>query len=268
MIPPTLWAGLGERGWIVSRVSNDLASSAAIAIDGGVDADTEAVHAADTAFADDAFQRGRQHPCDRPGARHLASTAREYLGRVAAAGVTWPLDPDMTDEALMGRLFVNGGVRLGARFHAAPDWAVLARELKRPDVNLMILWEEYRASHPEGYAYSRFCELFRSFERRLSPTMRQQHVAGHKAFVDYSGKRVPIVDPSTGELRMAEIFVAVLGASSLTLCRGDVVADAAGLDRRSCPHVPLLRRGAPPAGAGQSQERRQQGLVLRSRGQP
>jgi transposase len=132
------------------------------------------------------------------------------------AGVTWPLDPDMTDGALMGRMFVNGGVRLGARFHAEPDWAVLARELKRPGVNLMILWEEYRASHPEGYAYSRFCELFRAFERRLSPTMRQQHVAGHKAFVDYAGKRVPIVDPSTGELRMAEIFVAVLGASSLT----------------------------------------------------
>ena len=62
------------------------------------------------------------------------STAREYIGRVAAAGITWPLDPDMTGEALMGRLFVNGGVRLGARFHAEPDWAVLARELKRPRV--------------------------------------------------------------------------------------------------------------------------------------
>src|SRR4051812_34335970 len=85
-----------------------------------------------------------------------------------------------------------------------------------PSVNLLVLWDEYRAIHPEGYAYSRFCQLFREFERRLSPTMRQQHVAGHKAFVDYSGKRVPITDPLTGEVRMAEIFVAVLGASSLT----------------------------------------------------
>ncbi|NPD69745.1 IS21 family transposase (plasmid) [Lichenicola cladoniae] len=144
------------------------------------------------------------------------STVREYLGRAVAAGITWPLDVDATDEILMARLFVNGGVRLGARFHAGPDWAVLARELKRPGVNLMILWEEYRGTHPEGYAYSRFCELFRDFERRLPPTMRQQHVAGHKAFVDYSGKRVPIADPVTGEVRMAEIFVAVLGASSLT----------------------------------------------------
>ena len=107
----------------------------------------------------------------------------------------------------MARLFVNAGVRAGARLHAEPDWAALVRELKRPGVNLLVLWDEYRAIHPEGYAYSRFCQLFREFERRLSPTMHQQHVAGHKAFVDYSGKRVPIIDPATGEVRTAEIFI-------------------------------------------------------------
>lgn len=80
----------------------------------------------------------------------------------------------------------------------------------------MILWEEYRAAHPDGYGYSRFCDLFREFELRLSPTMRQHHVAGEKVFVDYSGKRVPIADPRTGEISEAEIFVAVLGASNLT----------------------------------------------------
>ncbi len=83
-------------------------------------------------------------------------------------------------------------------------------------MNLLVLWEEYRAVHREGYAYSRFCQLFREFERRLSPVMRQSHAAGHKAFVDYSGKRVPITDPATGQVRLAEVFVAVLGASSLT----------------------------------------------------
>ena len=77
----------------------------------------------------------------------------------------------------------------------------------------MVLWEEYRDSHPDGYGYSRFCDLFRSFERRLSPVMRQHHVAGDKTFVDYSGKRIAIADGATGEIRAAEIFVAVLGAS-------------------------------------------------------
>ena len=89
------------------------------------------------------------------------STVREYLARIAAAGITWPLPVAVTDEALEGQLFVNGGVRAGARHYAEPDWAVVARELKRPGVNLMILWEEYRAVHTDGYAYSRYCQLFR-----------------------------------------------------------------------------------------------------------
>jgi transposase len=57
---------------------------------------------------------------------------------------------------------------------------------------------------------------FREFERRLSPSMRQHHMAGDKAFVDFSGKKIPITDPTTGLVREAEIFVAVLGASNLT----------------------------------------------------
>ena len=111
---------------------------------------------------------------------------------------------------------VYAGVAPGQRRRVEPDWAALARELKRPGVTMMILWEEYREVHPEGYGYSRFCDLLRGFERRLTPVMRQHHVAGEKAFVDYSGKRIGIADPRTGEIREAEIFVGVLGASNLT----------------------------------------------------
>ena len=93
---------------------------------------------------------------------------------------------------------------------------MVARELKRPGVTLMTLWEEYRESEPEGYGYSRFCDLFRSFERHLSPVMRQHHVAGDKVFVDFSGKRLEVIDPTSGMVRPAEIFVGVLGASSYT----------------------------------------------------
>ena len=178
------------------------------------------------------------------------STVREYLARAAAAGIDWPLGADVTDESLMARLFVNAGVRAGARFHAEPDWAALVLELKRPAVNLMILWDEYRAVHPDGYAYSRFCQLFREFERRLSPTMRQQHVAGHKLFVDYSGKRVPIADPLTGEVRMAEIFVAV--RSLPTTVRGlpaiaPAEAEAAPHARSETPSPPSAEPSAPPS---------------------
>src|SRR6202020_3108567 len=121
-----------------------------------------------------------------------------------------------TEEALEARRFGRAGVTQGRRRRAEPDWAALARELKRPGVTMSILWEEHREAHPEGYGYSRFCDLLRGFERRLTPVMRQHHVAGEKAFVDYAGKRVGIVDPSTGEIREAELFVGVLGASNLT----------------------------------------------------
>jgi transposase len=144
------------------------------------------------------------------------TTVQDYLTRAGAAGLGWPLAPELTDEALEQLLFPAPSCKAGARRHPEPDWAALVREMKRPGVTLAILWEEYNEVHPQAYRYSRFCELFREFERRLSPTMRQTHVAGHKAFIDYSGKKVPIADPLTGEVRMAEIFVAVLGASNLT----------------------------------------------------
>ena len=114
------------------------------------------------------------------------------------------------------KLFERAGVRQGVRRQPEPNWADVVIELKKPGVTLQILWEEYRAVHPGGYGYSRFCELFRSFERRLSPTMRQEHVAGDKVFVDYSGKKIAIVDRRTGQIREAELFVAVLGASNFT----------------------------------------------------
>ncbi len=91
--------------------------------------------------------------------------------------------------------------------------------MKRPGVTLQILWEEYRACHPDGYGYSRFCDLFRSFARKLSPIMRQNHAAGDKVFVDFSGKTVPIIDPGTGEVRQAELFVGVRFAQFYILGR-------------------------------------------------
>ena len=144
------------------------------------------------------------------------STIQDNLGRAQAAGIAWPLPDDLSDEELERRLFARSGSKPGLRRRAEPDWAALARELKRPGVNLMVLWEEYREVYPDAYGYSRFCDLFREFERRLSPVMRQHHVAGDKVFVDYSGKRIEILDGVTGELRAAEIFVAVLGASNYT----------------------------------------------------
>jgi transposase len=88
--------------------------------------------------------------------------------------------------------------------------------LRKPGVTLLLLWEEYRAGQPDGYGYSRFCDLARGWRGRLSPTMRQTHPAGERLFVDYAGQTAEVIDGATGEIRRAQIFVAVLGASNFT----------------------------------------------------
>jgi len=148
--------------------------------------------------------------------RLARSTVGDYAGRAVAAGLSWPLPEGLTDTALEGLLFVRGGPAAGVRRKPEPDWASLHRELRRPGVTLMLLWQEYRAAAPEGYGYSRFCELYDEWESRLSPTMRQVHPAGERLFVDYAGQTVELVDGRTGEVRTAQVFVAVLGASSYT----------------------------------------------------
>jgi transposase len=142
------------------------------------------------------------------------------LRRCAAAGVVWPLEANLTDAMLEQRLFGNAGVKPGHRRHAEPDWAAVRREMRRKHVTLSILWDEYIAATPGGYRYSRFCDLYREWEGRLPVTMRQTHVAGERLFVDYAGDGVSVViDRLTGEMRTAQIFVAVLGASSFTFAR-------------------------------------------------
>ena len=148
------------------------------------------------------------------------STVRETLKRAEAAGLSWPLPEDMNDAALAAALYASRRSKRGHRRIAEPDWAGVHRELKRKHVTLLILWDEYIADNPGGYSYSRFCELYRAFEKTLSVTMRQTHAAGERLFVDYAGDGVPVViDRLTGEIRMAQIFVAVLGASSFTFAK-------------------------------------------------
>jgi len=141
-------------------------------------------------------------------------TITAYLQRAQAAGLTWPLPADLDDAVLEARLF-RWPAPPPSSARALPDWPTLHQELKKPGVTLMLLWHEYRAQQPHGYAYSQFCERYRQWARRLKPSMRQVHRAGEKLFVDFSGKRPHLVDPRTGEETTVELFVGALGASGL-----------------------------------------------------
>ena len=118
-----------------------------------------------------------------------------------------------------------------------PDWSVVHRELARKGVTLMLLWEEHKEAHPEGLQYSQFCKRYRAHARSLDLPMRQVHRAGEKCFVDYAGHTVPVIDRRTGEIRTAQIFVAVLGASNYTYCEATWTQ---GLSDWIASHVRML----------------------------
>ena len=143
------------------------------------------------------------------------STVREYLKRAEAAGLTWPLPEGLDEDSLYRLLFPEKDADRSAT-RVLPDWEQIHRELKKRNVTLRLLWTEYREDHPDGYGYSQYCDLYRRYARKLDPPMRQNHKAGEKLFVDYAGDTVPIIDPETGEVRQAQIFVATMGASSYT----------------------------------------------------
>src|ERR1700752_4780972 len=144
-----------------------------------------------------------------------ATAAGECIRRARRAGLAWPLPDGLSDEALERRLFPPPAVAAKDR-RPQPDWAAIHPELRRPGGALQLLWEEHRAVHPDGYGYSRYVEIYRAWEARLAPTMRQSHVAGERMFVDYAGTTLAVIDASTGEAMTAQLFVAVLGASSYT----------------------------------------------------
>ena len=146
-----------------------------------------------------------------------ATAAGDCIRRARRAGLAWPLPDDLGDEALEVRLYPASAAlaEIKAR-RPQPAWPTIHRELRRKGVTLQLLWEEHRATHPDGHGYSRFCELYRAWEGRLSPTMRQTHVAGERLFVDYAGTALEMIDGTTGEIIAAQLFVATLGASSYT----------------------------------------------------
>ena len=141
------------------------------------------------------------------------STVSEYVKRAEAAGLKWPLSEEITDDQLYERLFPRT-IQLNPKAAYIPDWQVIHLELRKKGVTLRLLWMEYLESHPQGYGYSQFCQLYRDWSGKFKPTMRLNHKAGEKLFVDYAGQTVSVIDPKTGEIQKAEIFVAVLGASS------------------------------------------------------
>jgi transposase len=139
-----------------------------------------------------------------------------YLHAAEAAGITWPLSDDLSEAQLRRRLFPPDASP-PQNFYAPVDFAATHQELKRKGVTKQLLWEEYAEANPDNhYQRAQFFFHYQQWRDRLRLSMRQTHHAGEKMFVDYAGPTVPIVNPTTGEIMPAQIFVAVLGASNYT----------------------------------------------------
>jgi transposase len=143
------------------------------------------------------------------------TTVSECLARFEGAGLGWPAAAQLDEARLEAKLYPPAVV-VPAVARTLPDWAAIHRELRRKGVTLTLLWHEYRAVYPDGFGYSWFCEHYAVWAGQLDVVMRQEHRAGEKLFVDYAGQTVEVVDRGTGEIRQAQIFVAVLGASNYT----------------------------------------------------
>ena len=141
---------------------------------------------------------------------------QKLMSRAGELELTWPLPPELDDNQLAGLFYPRADTRTSSR-HQPPDWPTLHQELKGKGVTKQLLWEEYTQQYPNRcYSYSQFCDRYNHWRRLQKRSMRQQHKAGEKCFVDYCGQTIPIVSATTGEMRQAQIFVAVLGASNYT----------------------------------------------------
>jgi transposase len=142
--------------------------------------------------------------------RIVRATVQDYIRRFQASDLSWPLPEDMGEAELNAHLFKRP-VELSSQ--SQPDWSQIHQELSRQGVTLQLLWQEYSQAQPQGYRYSRFCQLYRRWAKSHKLSLRQPHKAGEKLFVDWAGPTMPLTDPATGVVRQAQIFVAALGAS-------------------------------------------------------
>ena len=152
------------------------------------------------------------------------STVADYLLRAKLAGLSWPIAPELDDAAIENLLFPVTDKSIPAE-RRMPDMEYLYQELKRKSVTIQLLWYEYKQANTDGYQYSQFCNLYRQWVKKLDLTLRQEHRAGEKLFIDYAGQTVSIVDPKTGEITEAQIFLAALGASNYTFVEASLSQD-------------------------------------------
>jgi hypothetical protein len=154
-------------------------------------------------------------------------------GRTSAALVR----PDGLGEAQLEALLFPPPPDVPSDQRPVPDWSAVHRDLRRPNVTLALLWEEYRAATTDGSGYSWFCDLYREWAGRLKPTLRQVHIAGERL--------VGLADKYIDNSIIYRIILANI--SILSIIDRLEVCHESHIYRFSAECRALSRRGAPDA---------------------
>lgn len=139
------------------------------------------------------------------------NTVRALRDQLALTGESWATLEDLDDPAFARRL-QTGSAIAGPR-KATPEWQAVHEQLRRPDMTLELLWQEFREQEPNGVSYAQFTRHYRTWLKKQKLSMRQVHIPGDKLFVDFCGRTMPIVDQATGSISHAQVFVATMGCS-------------------------------------------------------
>jgi transposase len=143
------------------------------------------------------------------------NTVKKYLQLVQSMGLSVEAllekeDPEL--ERLLSGRGASGDRELTMLMSMIPE---LSRAIGE-GINRWTLWGEYWAKRPSGYSYSRFCFHLQQYLDQQKATMHIEHQPGEHMYIDFTGKKLSVVDPETGEIREAEVFVSLLGYSQLT----------------------------------------------------
>jgi transposase len=143
------------------------------------------------------------------------SSVADSIQRAVNANLKWPLPDEFADDDVLERRLYNVPEPGAAR--PQPDCNYIYHELKKKGVTLLLLWQEYKEQHPDGYQQTQFCEIYRSWRKKIDLVMRHDHKAGEKVFSDFAGGKLNIQLESG--IQQARLFVCSLGASSYTFAR-------------------------------------------------
>lgn len=165
----------------------------------------------------------RLHVQSHLSTRHIARSlgisvgaVSKYVSKIKSLGLSGE-ELLALDEAQLQKILQSDGNKPGVSQRLVDvNFATLHQQMKRKGITMQLLWEEYADGNDAALSYSRFCHHYRQWKACQPSSMRQTHKAGDKVFVDYSGQRVELIDPDTGEIRTAEVFIGVLGASNFT----------------------------------------------------